>query len=132
MMMVPVEIKKSEIHGMGIFAIAPIHKGQVLWMYSPAVDREFPEYAIKFAEPRTQTFIMERGYLNAEKHRWILPVDEGQFWNFPKRNEEANTVMGSDLDGEKVVTASRDIEVGEELLVPPESDADYIRKMESR
>jgi hypothetical protein len=133
MMMVPVTVGKSSIHGLGIFALAPIRKGAVIWQYEPGVDREFSDYSINYGEKRVYHFIRERGYINGNRPKmWILPVDAAQFWNFPKRDEEANCALGGLLDGEYLILAARDIEANEELTIPPESDADYERKMKGR
>jgi uncharacterized protein len=130
MMTIPVEIRKSEIHGTGIFALENIRKGQVLWMFTPGLDRTLSEMEVKYAEPRVRDYIKQRGYLNVEQTRWVVCVDEAQHWNFARRGEAANTMMGDEIDGEAVVIAARDIAAGEELTVPPESDGDYQRKMD--
>jgi hypothetical protein len=74
---------------------------------------------------------MSRGYLAHHGAKWILPCDEAQFWNFPRRGEQANCCMGGVQDGEKMVLSARDIAIGEELTIPPESDEDYDRKVEN-
>jgi hypothetical protein len=90
-------------------------------------------YSVKYGDPRTIAYIKERGFINpAQPEIWVLCIDEAQFLNFPKRGEAANIELGGLLDGEHLLLAARDIEEGEELLVPPESDADYERKMEGR
>jgi hypothetical protein len=132
MMTVPVEIRKSEIHGLGIFAAFPIRKGQVLWEFMPGLDRGVSDYAVQYAEPRKRAFIMERGYLNPRHPNWVIPIDEAQFWNFPRKGEEANCALGGELDGENLIIAACDIPAGEELTICPESDGDYKRKMELR
>jgi hypothetical protein len=132
MMTIPVEVRKSEIHGLGIFALKPIRQGQVLWTYAPGLDRNVSDYAVQFAEPRKRAFIMERGYLNAKNNHWVVCIDEGQFWNFPRNGDQANCVLGGEQDGENMILAGCDIAVGEELTICPESDGDYKRKMEGR
>jgi hypothetical protein len=133
MMMIPVTVGKSAIHGIGIFALSPIQKGAVLWQYEPGLDRAISEYSVNYAEKRISHFIRQRGYINpGNPKEWILPIDESQFWNFPKRGEPANTELGGLLDGEHLILAARNIEANEELTIPPESDADYERKMEGR
>jgi hypothetical protein len=132
MMMIPVEIKKSEIHGLGIFALKPIRKGAVLWAFYPGLDRAISDYAVEFAEPRKRVFIMERGYLNPKNSHWVICCDESQFWNFPRNGDQANCVLGDEQDGENLIIAACDIGTDEELTICPESDADYKRKMEER
>lgn len=133
MMRVPVTVGKSAIHGMGIFAIAPIRKGTVLWEFESGLDRQVSEYSVNYGEQRVYGFIRERGYINPLRPKvWIICVDEAQFWNFPKRDEPANCELGGLVDGEYLILAARDIEANEELTIPPESDLDYERKMKGR
>lgn len=133
MMMVPVTVGKSAIHGMGIFAVSPIRAGTVIWEYTPGLDRQVSHYAVNFGDPRIISYIKQRGYVNPDRLQvWVICVDEAQFWNFPKRGEPANTKLGGLLDGEYLILAARDIEANEEITIPPESDADYSRKMEGR
>jgi hypothetical protein len=132
MMMIPVTIAKSSIHGLGIFAVSPIRKGTVLWQYD-GLDRQLSDYAVTYGEKRVADFVRTRGYINPENPQlWILPIDEAQFWNFPKRGEPANTELGGLVDGEHLILAARDIEANEEITIPPESDLDYERKMKGR
>jgi hypothetical protein len=133
MIRVPCEVKKSEIHGTGVFATEALHTDRVVWTYEPGMDRAISDYAVKYGDPEVMRFIQERGYINpARPNLWILCCDEGQFINFPKEGETANLRLGGLIDGEYVLLAARNIESGEELTVPPESDADYDRKMKSR
>ena len=133
MIRVKTEVRKSEIHGTGVFATEPIHIEQVVWIFDPSLDRVLSQYAVKYGDPEIMLYIMERGYVNpARQHQWIVCVDEAQFLNFPRKGDDANLKLGGVIEGENVLLAARDIAPGEELTVPPESDADYSRKMEGR
>ena len=132
MLMISVELKKSEIHGMGIFAADLIHKGRVLWQFTPGLDNNLSRYAVEYGEPRVKEFVLELGYFNARRVHWVLFADEAELWNFPRRGEEPNCVLGGEQDGEHLILAGRDIVPGEELTITPESDGDYERKMQMR
>jgi len=132
MMTVPVEVKRSAIHGLGIFALSEIRKGQVVWQFTPGMDRALSDYAVRYTEDLVRNFIMERGYLNPKKPQWIVCIDEAQFWNFPPDGVPANCVLGGEQDGENLIIAERDIAAGEELTICHQSDGDYDRKMKSR
>jgi hypothetical protein len=126
-------VRKSEIHGTGVFATEALHADRVVWTYDPGMDRAISSYAVTYGDPELLRYIQERGYINPTRpHLWILCCDEGQYLNFPKNGEPANLRLGGIIDGEHVLLAARDIQPGEELTVPPESDADYERKMKSR
>lgn len=129
MLTVSVEIKKSPIHGCGVFAVKDIRKGAVVWMFDP-VDHRTPASALKFWEPRLRAYAEQRGYVN-EQGDTVLCIDEGQFLNFPRLGETANLCLGGKQDGEYMLLAAVDIPAGTELTVPPESDLDYARKMKS-
>jgi hypothetical protein len=130
MMTVSVEIRKSSIHGSGVFAAYPIPEGSVVWMFSPGVDRKIPMTQVKYGDPLETRFIQERGYINPNRlGQWVICVDEAQFLNFAPQNEKPNLRLGEEQDGENMLIAARDIAEGEELTVGPESDADYVRKI---
>jgi hypothetical protein len=130
MLIVPVEIKKSAIHGFGVFAKTDIKKGTVLWMFEPGLDLRIPKLVAENSSPRKRDYIMQRGYINPQDRETIvLCIDEAQFMNFPADGEKANIWLGGLQDGEQILIAALDIPVGTELTVPPESDADYQRKV---
>jgi hypothetical protein len=131
MMMIPVEIGRSPIHGQGVFALHSIRAGTVIWQFNPSLDQKASAGLLKYAEEPVRDFVMDRGYLNFHGD-WVVCVDEAQFLNFPNPHELANTKLGGKQDGEFLLLAARYIEPGEEITVPPESDSDYERKMEAR
>lgn len=129
MLTVPVEIRKSEIHGCGVFAAKDIRKGDVVWMFDH-LDQRWPGYTVEYWEPRLRAYAEQRGYVN-KRGEVVICVDEAQFLNFPRIGETANLCLGGTQDGEDILLAAVDIPAGTELTVPPESDADYARKMKS-
>ena len=130
MLTVPVEIKKSEIHGYGVFAVSDIHEGTVVWMYD-RLDQRYSAFALEHAEKRIQNYVMQRGYIN-RRAEFVLCIDEAQFLNFPRPGETANLRLGGLQDDEYLLIANVDIPVGTELTVPLESDADAARKLSLR
>jgi SET domain-containing protein len=131
MMTIPVEVGRSPIHGQGVFARVWVRAGTVIWQFHPALDQKAPQALLKYAEESVRDFVMERGYLNPYDD-WVVCIDEAQFLNFPNLGELANTKLGGKQDGEFLLLAATDIEPGQEITVPPESDQDYSRKMELR
>src|SRR6267142_4095646 len=133
MLRVPVEIKPSAIHGYGCFAVAEIKKGTVVWSFSRIFDHLIHEYVRARAPKVEQEKLLERGFAHPIYPADIIMCgDESQFLNFPLPPEEANIELGGVVDGYDCLIAKRDIQVGEELTVPPESDADYERKIAQR
>jgi len=130
MLTVPVEIRKSEIHGYGVFARTDIRHGTVIWQFTPGLDGVASLYAVENAERGAKRFMMERGFINPSRpDEVVICVDEAQFMNFPKRGVSANTELGGVIDGQHLLLAAEDIMAGIEITVPPESDLDYERKM---
>jgi SET domain-containing protein len=133
MLIVPVEIKKSAIHGFGVFAKTDIKKGTVVWMFEPGLDQRIPKLVVENSSQRKRDYIMERGYVNPKNPEMVvLCIDAAQFLNFPADGTEANIWLGGLQDGEQILIAAEDISAGTELTVPTESDADFERKMSQR
>jgi SET domain-containing protein len=130
MLTVPVEIRKSSIHGFGVFAKNEIGKGTVVWMFEPGLDQRIPRLVVENSSQRKRDYIMERGYVNPKNPEMVvLCIDAAQFLNFPADGTEANIWLGDFQDGERILIAALDILAGTELTVPPESDADFQRKV---
>jgi len=133
MLRIPVEIKPSPIHGYGCFAAFDIKKGTVIWTFSRIFDRLIMEYVRYRGTKEEQEKLLERGYADPTYPADIIMCgDESQFLNFPIPPEEANIELGGVIDGHDVLVARREIKAGEELTVPPESDASYEQKMSKR
>jgi SET domain-containing protein len=130
MLMIPVEVRKSEIHGQGIFALHDIRESAVIWQFEPGLDRRVSLFAIKHTEPRMREYIMERGYINPHQpDQFVLCLDAAQFLNFAPIGQKPNLALGGIQDGEHILLAAVDISAGTELTVPPESDLDFERKL---
>ena len=130
MLTVPVEIKKSAIHGVGVFAKTEIKKGTVVWMFTPGLDQRVSLLVTEYSDKRKRHYIMQRGYINPKNPEMVvLCIDEAQFLNFPAAGEEANIWLGGVQDDEHLLIAAEDIPAGTELTVLRESDADYQRKL---
>lgn len=133
MMKVACKIADSKIHGQGVFAVEEIKKGTIIWQFSKIFDRIVMLHVRVRAPKDEQLKFMERCFMNPEyPDDLILCGDEAQFLNFPTPEELANITLGGVVDGQDVLIAARDIAPGEELTVPPESDADYARKLAER
>jgi|SRR5215471_7454251 len=132
MIRVPVEVKLSPIHGCGCFARADIPKGTLIWKFSRIFDHLVMQHTWQRASKEEQAKLWERCYANPNyPSDLVMCGDEAQFLNFPAEGEKANITLCGVIDGQDVLIAACDIKAGEELTVPPESDADYPRKMAS-
>lgn len=111
MYIVPISIGQSEVHGVGIFAGRSIAKGEVIWKFDPAVDREFTSEEIDACPPRVKLFLETFAYSEDNK-RFVLCCDGGMFCN---HSPNANTKT-CEFDPENTMVAARDIQKGEEIF----------------
>jgi len=125
---VPHRIAPSSIHGIGLFAAAPLAEGTLLWCYQPGLDTR---RRLSDLEPSARLISLYYGYVNPLVPSLVVVCgDDARFWNFPPVGSPANAVPSVQLlHGEALIIAARDIAAGEELLIDPSSDADYFRKM---
>ena len=43
MLMVETELRRSEIHGTGVFLLEPVRKGDLIWRFDSRLDRVYSE-----------------------------------------------------------------------------------------
>ncbi|MEO1003012.1 MAG: hypothetical protein AAFX65_07870 [Cyanobacteria bacterium J06638_7] len=125
---IPHRIGASPIHGRGLFSLARLEPGALLWRFEPGSDRAL---ALAGLPARQRLALLHYGYTNPRRPGWVVVCgDAARFWNFPAPGDPANSVLSArTAHGEQLVIAARWIEPGEELLIEPASDADYGRKL---
>jgi SET domain-containing protein len=130
MMRVRCKVGDSPIHNQGLFAAQTIPRGTVVWSFSTLFDRGINEHVYSHAAKPEQVKLLTRGFRNPHAPNVLVCCgDEAQFMNFPLPEHEPNVVVSGAIDGYDVLVAARDIDIGEELLVSPESDYDYLTKV---
>jgi SET domain-containing protein len=124
MMRVPITVRASGIHGLGLFTVRPIAAGTTLWRFTSPEDYRVDVYTASDEQ-------LHYGYINPRRpHDLVICGGKARYWNFPRAGEPANSIEGLvDSSGEAVIVAARDIAAGEELLIDPASDADAARKL---
>lgn len=113
MMMVPCHPDKSALHGLGLFASAPIKKGTVVWQMDRRIDIYYPAHTFETLPEGLQQFLLVYAYKIEEdgEHWYVLNGDHARHMN---HSSEPNVV--TDPDNHYVNIAARDIAEGEELL----------------
>ena len=107
MLTVDHNISQSTIHGLGVFSNEKIAAGQLVWTFSPVVDREVPiEQLLKMPDHVLRMFARHAWYVK-ERGTFVIGLDGDYFMN---HSDEPNLTD----DGEHMY-AARDIEVGDEL-----------------
>jgi SET domain-containing protein len=130
MMRVRCKVQDSPIHNQGLFAAQTIAKGTVVWSFSTLFDKTVNEHVYSHAPKDEQVKLFQRGFRNPHAPNvLVLCGDEAQYLNFPLPEHEPNIIVSGAIDYYDVLVASRDINIGEELLVAPGSDYDYLTKV---
>jgi len=63
MLLVRTEVKPSPIHGLGVFALEPIKKGQLIWEYDERIDERIREDELDTLPEAIQEFLSIYGYI---------------------------------------------------------------------
>ena len=114
MLLVPTRIGPSTIHGIGVFAAAPIARGTPVWRFEKGLDMDF---ALDIAErfpPHVQDFFAQYGYVDRNIGRLILCFDDARFVN---HSDAPNVGTDYAKDPHGLDVALRDIAAGEELTM---------------
>lgn len=111
MLLVPTYLALSPIHGIGLFAAAPIPAGSEVWRLDAAVDLVVDEAAVAGLGTVAQLQVQRYAYVDPVRRVRILCADDARFFNHA---DDAN--CGDEPGGDGSVTvALRDIAEGQEL-----------------
>lgn len=116
MLLVPILVRHSPIHGLGVFAAAFIAKGTIVWQFDPGVDKRHPVGWLDAQPEHVRRFFASYGVRSLDQQFYYLAGDHTLFIN-----HSATPNMAPDpsrkVNGEEVVVAIRDIQPGEELTI---------------
>lgn len=62
MLLVPTYLSSSSVHGIGVFAAAPIPKGTLMWEFVDGIDYILSDAQVAAMPPKAQEFALEYGY----------------------------------------------------------------------
>ncbi|HSG35617.1 MAG TPA: SET domain-containing protein-lysine N-methyltransferase [Sphingomonadaceae bacterium] len=109
MMTVPTYVGPSEIEGVGVFAAAPIKKGDSVWRFDTRFDLLLSVSDILSLSEVQQAFITRYSYSHLVRPDLvIIEFDHGRFMNH-------STDPNTDFTDPDVGLATRDIAEGEEM-----------------
>ncbi|MBK1735241.1 hypothetical protein CKO15_08070 [Halorhodospira abdelmalekii] len=109
MLRVRTKLEFSELHGIGVFALEPIKKGQLVIRHHPDFDFVFYDADMEKLPVAMREAIEYYGYRYERGGFFIYNVDNERFLN---HSESPNL-----RPGRRVMFAARDIEPDEELTV---------------
>ena len=107
MFLIDHEVRPSPIHGVGVFALQPARKGDVVWRYHPVIDIMIPEELMVGLPDHVVRRIQERAEHQVEREVYVMGLDGDTFVN----HSDSPTMIAEG----KEAFATRDIAVGDEL-----------------
>ena len=111
---VNVEVKRSAVHGSGVFAAEPIRAGTKVWQFDSSMQVCNPE-ELASLEPSTLAQALTAGYVHEPSDLFLWYTDGMQFMNHAfGRNANVGLDYWPRLCDDHIV-AQRDIAPGEEL-----------------
>lgn len=122
MMMVETELRPSEIHGIGVFLLEPVRKGQLIWRFDSRVDRIYGEDELATLPEHIQCFLRTYSTWHEKTGLWVLCGDNGRHFNHA---DKPNTVSHGVAFGDDF--AADDLGVGTELTSDYATICDSIR-----
>ena len=122
MMMVETELRPSDIHGIGVFLLEPVRKGQLVWRFDSRVDRVYGEDELASLPEHVQRFLRTYSTWHEKTALWVLCGDNGRHFN---HSERPNTVSHGIAFGEDFATD--ELPVGTELTSDYTTICDNIR-----
>lgn len=112
MLLVPVYLAASPVHGIGVFAKQAIASGARVWEFSEGFDRKFTQEEFIKSPLMVQDWIKKYGYFDDEKKDfWYAPFGEAAFINHSSRPNLIPGPLGEHCD-----YAACEIAENEELL----------------
>lgn len=115
-LLIPVEVRQSAIHGLGVFAGAPVRAGEIVWQFDPGIDQLHPVAWLETQPEHVRRFVGTYCVLSLDKRHYYVLGDQTIFVN---HSNAPNMEPRDELlvNGEGVVVAARDIAAGEELTI---------------
>ncbi len=114
MLLVPVRVDRSPIHGLGIFTVAPLARGTLVWRFTPQFDLALDPAVLDEQPPHFRMTMLHYGYIDPRVNLFILCCDDYRFIN---HSDTPNVSVDPGADRYGVDVAARDIDAGEELTV---------------
>jgi uncharacterized protein len=114
MLLIPVKVNRSSIHGIGIFASQAIEADTCIWRFTPEFDLDIDPSALELQPAHFRESMFHYGYIDPRRDRFILCCDDYRFINHSD-TPNVRVDLRKELYG--VDFAARDIQAGEELTV---------------
>jgi hypothetical protein len=123
MMMVDTELRPSSIHGLGVFLLEPVRKGDLIWRFDARIDRVYSLDEVASLPEHVQRYLRTYSTWNEAAGLYVLCGDNGRFFNHA---EDPTTLSNAISFGED--HAIRDLAAGEELTSDYTTICDDVRQ----
>ena len=123
MMMVETELRPSPIHGLGVFLLTPVKKGELIWRFDSRIDRVYAEEEVATLPEHMQRFMHTYATWHEATGLYVLCGDNGRYFN---HSDDPSTVSNAISFGED--RAARDLAAGEELTSDYNTICDNVRR----
>ena len=122
MMMVETVLKPSAIHGLGVFLVAPVSRGDLIWRFDSRIDRVYGAGEIADLPEHVQRYLRTYSTWHQPTGLYVLCGDNGRYFN---HSDAPSTISNAISFGED--HAARDLEAGDELTSDYATICDDIR-----
>ena len=123
MLMVETELRPSPIHGIGVFLLQPVSKGELIWRFDSRIDRVYTEEELAGLPEHMQRFLRTYSTWHEPTTLWVLCGDNARHFN---HSERPTTVSNAISFGED--RAAADLAIGAELTSDYNTICDNVRR----
>jgi hypothetical protein len=123
MMLVETELRPSPIHGIGVFLLQPVSKGDLIWRFDARIDRVYTEAEIATMPEHMQRFLRTYSTWHQATELWVFCGDNGRHFN---HSDQPTTVSNAIAFGED--RAAADLPAGTELTSDYRTICDNFRQ----
>lgn len=123
MLMVETELKPSPIHGLGVFLLAPVKAGELIWRFDSRLDRVYAPAEVEGLPAHVQRFLRIYSTWHEATGLYVLCGDNGRYFNHA---DQPSTISNAISFGED--HAARDLAAGEELTSDYATICDAVRR----
>jgi SET domain-containing protein len=123
MMLVETELRPSPIHGIGVFLLEAVSKGDLIWRFDARIDRVYTEAEIATVPEHMQRFLRTYSTWHQATELWVFCGDNGRHFN---HSDEPTTVSNAIAFGED--RAAADLPAGTELTSDYRTICDNFRQ----
>jgi uncharacterized protein len=81
MMCVPTELRMSPIHGIGVYLLKPVKKGNLIWRFDSRIDRVYTESEIASLPEIMQQYIKMYSCFEQQSGVWVSYGDNSRHIN---------------------------------------------------